>query len=316
MEGVSKGYGLKGEKACSSVEDLLLGLGVAASSSQDDFVLARSSAPAWLRDAIQCMGVEAQTVSANNSSEEHVQIPSPRNPGEEEHLAHVLETILAPEAILFDMDGVLADVSLSYRQAIVITAEFFGVTVTLEEITVAKEAGDANNDWILTQRLLQERGKSVSLGEVTRVFEEQYQGTSDAPGLWTKEKLLLSSELLRRLAQRFPLAVVTGRPRRDAIRLLEFHDISDCFQLLVCMEDAPPKPDPAPVRLALEQLGVQRAWMLGDTPDDIRAASQARVLPLGIVAPGDNADAMAQVLMGSGAACVLSKVSDIEELLR
>ncbi len=41
------------------------------------------------------------------------------------------------------------------------------------------------------------------------------------------------------------------------------------------MEDATPKPDPAPVRLALERLGVATAWMLGDTPDDLAAARGA-----------------------------------------
>ena len=41
------------------------------------------------------------------------------------------------------------------------------------------------------------------------------------------------------------------------------------------MEDAPPKPDPQPVRLALARLGVERAWLVGDTPDDMRAARAA-----------------------------------------
>jgi phosphoglycolate phosphatase-like HAD superfamily hydrolase len=81
------------------------------------------------------------------------------------------------------------------------------------------------------------------------------------------------------------------------------------------MEDAARKPDPAPVRLALERLGVRRAWMVGNTPDDIRAAAGADVVPLGVVAPGDDLTVTAAALTAAGAARVLDRVADLEELL-
>jgi phosphoglycolate phosphatase-like HAD superfamily hydrolase len=81
------------------------------------------------------------------------------------------------------------------------------------------------------------------------------------------------------------------------------------------MEDAARKPDPAPVRLALTRLGVRRAWMVGNTPDDIRAAAGASVVPFGIVAPGDDLTATAAALTGAGAARVLDQLADLEELL-
>jgi len=81
------------------------------------------------------------------------------------------------------------------------------------------------------------------------------------------------------------------------------------------MEDAPRKPDPAPVRLALARLGVGRAWMVGNTPDDIRAAAGASVVPLGAVAPGDDLAATSTALTDAGAARVIDQVADLEELL-
>lgn len=66
------------------------------------------------------------------------------------------ETILReynPQAILWDMDGVLANVSNSYRQAIIKTCliykkrnnktlgEHFGVSISSEDIAKAKAAG-------------------------------------------------------------------------------------------------------------------------------------------------------------------------------
>jgi phosphoglycolate phosphatase-like HAD superfamily hydrolase len=78
------------------------------------------------------------------------------------------------------------------------------------------------------------------------------------------------------------------------------------------MEDAPLKPDPAPVRLALSQLGVSRAWFVGDTPDDARAARSAGALPLGVLAPGEH-DPLP--LHRAGAGRVLTDPNAVETLL-
>ena len=73
------------------------------------------------------------------------------------------------------------------------------------------------------------------------------------------------------------------------------------------------KPDPAPVREALERLGVGRAWMAGDTPDDLAAARGAGVVPIGVVAPGDDPVIAGQAL--AGAAVVLDSTLDLLEVL-
>jgi phosphoglycolate phosphatase-like HAD superfamily hydrolase len=81
------------------------------------------------------------------------------------------------------------------------------------------------------------------------------------------------------------------------------------------MEDAPAKPDPAPLRLALQRLGRSRAWYVGDTPDDMTAARAAGLVPLGVVAPSDDPDATRTRLTAAGAARVLQDLADLEELL-
>lgn len=58
------------------------------------------------------------------------------------------------DAVLLDMDGVLVEVADSYRAAIVGTAKEFGVTVTMKDIDAAKARGGANNDWVLSRRLI------------------------------------------------------------------------------------------------------------------------------------------------------------------
>jgi len=222
------------------------------------------------------------------------------------------------QGILFDMDGVLADVSQSYRQAIMDTCKSFGVTVTMTDIDYKKAQSGFNNDWVLTHSLLQDNGVQVTYDECKDKFEEIYQGTASNPGLWQRERLIPRRSLLKFLRSKFPMAVVTGRPRHDALQFLKQHDISEFFDHLVCDEDTEKhKPDPEPVIKALQLLNVQKAILIGDTPDDIRAAVGVperfgKVIGLGILAPNKAADAkMKESLHSAGAACVLQ---DLQEL--
>ncbi|GLD99590.1 hypothetical protein PINS_up008316 [Pythium insidiosum] len=203
----------------------------------------------------------------------------------------------ALQALLWDMDGVLAEVALSYRQAIVETAKHFGANVTLEDIEAQKLQGNANNDWQLTWRLIAmklqahaQNGTAMpTLEEVTQVFEDLYQGTDSKPGLCLLETLLTPKGLLEELNRRLPkgMAIVTGRPRKDCIKFLAAHKLEHLFPVQICMEDCPPKPSPEPIQLALEGLGVapKDAAMIGDTVDDVMAAVTAGTLAFGVLTP-------------------------------
>lgn len=280
--------------------------------SEANFVFARSPRAAWLADGLAGLGIGVRTFPGKVGLEDALRIAVPPTDAGRARLLAGLGAVARPEAVLFDMDGVLVDVSRSYRAAIVAAAAAFGVEVGPADIRRIKAAGDANNDWIVSQRLIAAAGVPASLGDVTAAFEAAYQGTADAPGLWTQELLLATDALLDALAGRVRLGVVTGRPRRDAERLLAAAGWTDRFEVVVCMEDGPAKPDPAPVRTALAAMGVTRAWMVGDTPDDIRAARGAGVVPLGIRAPGDT-DAAS--LSSAGAARVLPTLDTLLELL-
>jgi HAD superfamily hydrolase (TIGR01548 family) len=294
---------------------LLATLGARPLRSQANFVFARDDRADWIRDGLAGLGIGVRTWPGHPELGDAVRINVPGDDAVLDRLTAGLKAVLAPEAILFDMDGVLADVSGSYRAAIVQTAAHFGADVSPDDIRAAKAKGNANNDWVLTQRLLAERGLDVPVAAVTDVFENLYQGTAVEPGLKATERLMMTREALARLAARVPLAIVTGRPRKDAWDFLDRHGLSDLFREVVVMEDGPAKPDPFPVAEAMRRLGVTAAWMIGDTPDDVRAARAAGAVPIGVTPPGEDHGRSSEVLTRAGAARVLPDLSAFEELL-
>jgi HAD superfamily hydrolase (TIGR01548 family) len=238
-----------------------------------------------------------------------VRITVPGDDDDFDRLETTLRTVLAPQAVLFDMDGVLADVRESYRASIVETAARFGVTVSDQDIAAAKARGNASDDWELTRGLCSAAGADVSFETVRDTFERIYQGENGSIGLKSREDLLIAPQLLESWSARMPLGVVTARPKADAVEFLDRFHIGRFFGAIVTREDAPSKPDPAPVRLALTRLGVERSWMIGDTVDDISAAREAGVLPIGVAVPGDDRSALA------GSARIVEKVEELEEVL-
>lgn len=289
--------------------DLLDELGCSPLPSQANFVLATTVDADWLVSAAASLGIGLRGFDGRPDLDRCVRIGLPGEDHSFARLQSTLRAVLGPEALLFDMDGVLADVRESFRRAIVETAALFGVDVTVGEIAATKAAGNASDDWELTRSLCASAGVDVTLEEVRERFEQVYHGDGTQPGLKANESLLVDPANLERWARQFSLGIVTARPRRDAIEFLERFDITGFFSAVVTREDAPSKPDPAPVCLALERLGVSWAWMCGDTVDDVRSAAAAGVVPIGVAVPGDDAQAL------SGAARILESVNQIQEVL-
>jgi HAD superfamily hydrolase (TIGR01509 family) len=93
-------------------------------------------------------------------------------------------------------------------------------------------------------------------------------------------------ELLADLSTRYPLAVVSARPRRGTMGFLDHFELTPYFTCFATGQSAPrTKPFPDPVIWAAKQMGVQpeNCLMVGDTTVDIRAGKSAGAQTVGVL---------------------------------
>lgn len=212
--------------------------------------------------------------------------------------------------LIFDIDGVLVDVSKSYRIAIKQTAEYFtGNDVTLSEIQNLKNKGGYGNDWDLTEGIIKIKGKNTEKQEIIEKFQEYYNK------LVYNEKWLLDKELLNLLSKRYDLAVMTGRPKKEAEFVLD-RNAKNFFSVVVAMEDiSEQKPSPEGLLRIMGLYNNKRAYYLGDTIDDMKAAKSANIIPVGILPPQDKSTDLRDILIKNGADRVLGSINQISEIL-
>jgi HAD superfamily phosphatase len=219
--------------------------------------------------------------------------------------------------IVFDMDGVLAEVTESYREAIVQTVEHFtGKRIERDLIQDYKNQGGWNNDWALSQKIAADLGIEVPYNVVVDYFNEIFIG-NNGDGLIQREQWFPQHGLLERLRERFGLAIFTGRLQYEAeITLKRF--APDCsFDPLLCAEHVTKaKPDPEGL-LYIQRLNPSRKlWYVGDTVDDARSARPARVPFIGNAARNHTRrDEILRLFQQEQAVAVLENINEIESAL-
>lgn len=182
------------------------------------------------------------------------------------------------DALLFDIDGVLVDVSKSYREAIRKTARFFlKRPVSMQEVAEVKNKIGMNNDWDATYALI--KNKDIPYQLVKSIFQEKYLGTDKTNGLINNEKLLITKKQLTALKDMYRvLGIVTGRPKKEAEYTLHKNKIKELFDVVVAMEDTQRgKPFPDPILKAIDLLNIQNTVYIGDSPSDVLAAEAAKI---------------------------------------
>ena len=169
---------------------------------------------------------------------------------------------------VFDIDGVIRDVTNSYRRALADTVAHFTQNAyrpTMDDIDTLKSEGIWNNDWEASQEFIyrysESQGQSrnsfnLDYQKIVDFFQEKYRG-NNYDGYIATEPLLLSKEYLANLTQNnIAWGFFSGATRASAEYVLKTRLELD-HTILVAMEDAPAKPDPTGLFNAVTQLDAE-----------------------------------------------------------
>lgn len=228
-------------------------------------------------------------------------------------------------ALLFDMDGVLVDVSRSYRRAIEETVEHFtGRQIGENAIQRYKNYGGFEDDWKLTHAIITDTAMEVPLSRVVEEFQDRYRG-DDWDGFITEEPPLIEDETLDTLhGDECLLGIVTGRPEEEAEWTLDHQAWTDYFPLLVGKEKQGErqKPDPFPLEHSLTMLAAagcnldpQEVAYVGDSVDDMKAARKANMWAIGVVPPYVNTEDHEPLLKERGAHVVIEDPNELPSVV-
>lgn len=217
------------------------------------------------------------------------------------------------DLLIFDMDGVLVDVTESYRAAIVETVKHFtDAVVTDAQIQDLKNEGGWNDDWLLSRHLILQAGHQVSHEDTVAYFQSVFH----EGGLMLRERWIAQPGLLETLAQQNNLSVFTGRLRWEAnITLDRF--CPGLFQQVVGVDDLE-NPKPAPdgiLRLSLD-IPHTRLFYIGDSIDDALSAKAAGVPFIGIAAPANpRYRELAKILAEQQAIAVIDDINQLPQVI-
>jgi HAD superfamily hydrolase (TIGR01509 family) len=204
-------------------------------------------------------------------------------------------------AVILDIDGTLVDSNDAHAQAFVDAGEEMGIVVRFQEVRrLIGMGGDRLIPRVFGFEQESERGEELEERK-GRIFRERFLPTiQPMPG---------TRELLERLRDEgLELVVATSASQDDLAGLLERAGVSDLIEQSTSAGDVEEtKPAPDPVESALEKAGCEptEAVMIGDTPYDVEAASQAGVAIIGVRCGGWNTEEL------RGAAAVYEDPADL-----
>lgn len=225
---------------------------------------------------------------------------------------------MARPLIVFDMDGVLVEVTESYRESIRQTVRHFtGRDISYELIQQYKNAGGWNNDWALSQKIASDLGFAVDYGAVIEEFQKLFLGRDGQPGLIQRERWIARRGVLESLAAHSDLGIYTGRPRGEAeITVTRFAGAVRFAPLMTADDVERGKPHPEGLEKIRAQRPGQPLWYIGDTVDDARCARAAQVPFIGVASQAANRrQELLDLFASENAAGVLDDINSLESFL-
>ena len=180
----------------------------------------------------------------------------------------------AIQGVLFDWDGTLLNSYRADSAAYLAMFRAMGIPWCLEELAL-----HYSPNWY---RVYRAAGlPRARWDEADRVWRKQY--ANHRPQLLTGAR-----RVLRYLGQGHQLGLVTSGDRNRVLRQLRDFGLTRLFAARVCSGDTRrKKPHPAPLRLALQQMGLEPSACVyvGDSPEDLEMARRANVRAIAVLGP-------------------------------
>jgi HAD superfamily hydrolase (TIGR01549 family) len=215
-------------------------------------------------------------------------------------------------AILFDVDGTLADTDDAY------IARVANLLRPVSFLFPRRDPGPLLRWGVMTSE--SPLNTLMGLPDFLGIDDELVafaNWLSDVRGHKPADRYVLMegvAPMLERLARKYPLAVVTARSERSITAFLEQFSLRPYFKAVASAQTvAHTKPYPDPVLWAAQQLGVPavNCLMIGDTTVDILAGKRAGAQIVGVLCGfGERAE-----LEQKGADLILERTAQLGDLL-
>ncbi len=176
------------------------------------------------------------------------------------------------QAVLFDWDGTLLDSFDADSSAYLAMFRELGIPWGLRELAI-----HYSPNWYNVYRAA--RIPRSKWEAANRAWRKQY--------IHHKPKLVPGARrILAWTARRYQLGLVTSGDRPRVLRQLRYFGLTGQFASRVCADDTTlKKPHPAPLRLALKQMGLDPSdcVYVGDSPHDLEMSRRAGVRAVAII---------------------------------
>ena len=181
-----------------------------------------------------------------------------------------------PCPIIFDLDGTLIDSAPDIHGCVNKVMALFALpSLTLAQVRSFIGGGVD----ILWTRIMAAQGidpvqKPAMMASFMEIYEDAHALTQMYPGM---------HDALRRLSDAgHPLGICTNKPLQPALGVLRHFGLDGLMQTVVGGDTLPQKkPDPAPLRLAMQRMGVSddnpHVLFVGDSEYDAQCAAAAGV---------------------------------------
>ncbi len=214
------------------------------------------------------------------------------------------------QAIIFDMDGVLADSQKLHVLAEVETCAHFGITVTEEEMMA--EAGKPDTQTFMELSIENRKDPNLTDQMMEYKYGKVMPKIMEEKGMPPIEG---AKEVVEYATRNFKCAVASSATRDFINFLLGNMGFEKMLKVIVSNDDIPPgrgKPHPDIFLLASEKLGVEpeNCLVIEDASHGVHAAKAAGMMCIGFKNPGSGEQDL------GAADWVVEKMTDVLSILR